>query len=224
MTSRYIFKSSYLIQSFRSIRVSLDLMNVSGTSTSTSSTSTTTTTARPIVPITRAGDTITGVYSTVASGSSGGTNGYYSGPSEAPPYAIDDTTSTKYLNYGPSGSCSASYQSGVNTGYYVTPAASSASVAIALRFATGNDSPERDPVTVTLEGTNSTALDTGSSWTLIYSGPTGISGTVDPGRSTYVAQQSFTNTLAFKSYRLLVTLQRANGCTQYSEAQIIGYL
>ncbi|CAF3801190.1 unnamed protein product, partial [Rotaria sordida] len=73
----------------------------STTSTTTTTTTTsTTTTARPIVAITRTGDPIIGVYNTTAGGSIGGVNASYSGPSEYPPYAIDNSTSTKYLNFG----------------------------------------------------------------------------------------------------------------------------
>jgi len=95
-----------------------------------------------------------------------------------------------------------------------------------LHFTTANDAANRDPITVTLEGSNETSIDMlqmASSWTLIYNGSTGISATVDPGRNTYVTPQNFTNTKAFVSYRLLVTSQRgADIGTQYSEAQILG--
>ncbi|CAF3801206.1 unnamed protein product [Rotaria sordida] len=189
---------------------------------------TTTTTPPPIVAITRTGDPIIGVYNTTAGGSIGGVNAFYAGPSEYPTYAIDNSTSTKYLNFGVNTGGITVYQPGINTGFYVSPVSSTASIAIGLLFGTANDVPDRDPITVTLEGTNVTslaALYLGSSWTLIYSGPTGISATTDPGRQVYVSQQNFSNTLVFRSYRLLVTSQRGNtNCVQYSEAQIIGYL
>ncbi len=50
--------------------------------------------------ITWAGDPIIGVYNTIAGGSIGGVNASYSTPSEYPPFAIDNSTSTKYLNNG----------------------------------------------------------------------------------------------------------------------------
>jgi hypothetical protein len=87
--------------------------------------------------------------------------------------------------------------------------------------------PNRDPITITLEGSNATggvALTLGSSWPLIYNGSTGINSTSAPGRATYVTQQNFSNTIPYASYRLLVTLQRGNDtAVQYSESQIIGY-
>jgi hypothetical protein len=189
---------------------------------------TTTTIVGPVVFIARAGDPIIGVYNTIAGGSIGGVNASYSTPSEYPPFAIDNSSSTKYLNYGINVGGLTAYQPGLNTGFYVSPVSSSASIAIVLLFATANDVPDRDPITVTLEGTNvtsSTALNLGSSWTLIYSGPTGINSTTDPGRLTYVPQQNFSNTLAFRSYRLLVTSQHGNtSCVQYAVAQILGYV
>jgi hypothetical protein len=137
--------------------------------------------------------------------------------------------STKYLNFGYQGTNGAVLVNpGVGTGFYVTPNISNASVAISLLFATANDYPNRDPITVTLEGTNATgtgALDLGSSWTLIYSGPTGIDLIIVPARSTYVPQQNFSNTIAYMSYRLLVTSQRnLSDAVQYAEAEIKGYI
>ncbi|CAF1416924.1 unnamed protein product [Rotaria sordida] len=199
------------------------------TSTTTSTTtSVTTTTARLLVNITQPGDSIVGICNTIAGGSTGAVN--FSYPSnENPANAIDGSLSTKYLNGGDSSpSCSGSSAGGINTGFYVTPTISNASVAIGLLFATAADSPSRDPITVTLEGTNATgttALDLGSSWTLIYSGSTGISSSTDPGRQTYVSQQNFSNTIAFESYRLLITSKRGTAnSAQYAEAHIIGYI
>ncbi|CAF0979165.1 unnamed protein product [Rotaria sordida] len=190
---------------------------------------TTTTTARPTIFITRAGDTIVGIYNTTAGTSTGGLGLYLSG--ESPDKAIDNDTSTKYLNFGYRGTSAPSNavydQPGATTGFYVTPQISNASVAVGVLFATANDYSNRDPISITLEGTNATgsALSIGSSWTLIYSGSTGINATVDPGRYTYGVQQTFLNTIPYSSYRILVTAQRANGSgVQYSEAHILGYI
>jgi hypothetical protein len=57
-----------------------------------------------------------------------------------------------------------------------------------LHFATANDAPNRDPITVTLEEsteTDNAKVQRGSSWTLIYNESIGISATVDYGRLTY---------------------------------------
>ncbi|CAF5180628.1 unnamed protein product, partial [Rotaria sp. Silwood1] len=131
----------------------------------------TTTTERPIAAITRAGDSIIGICNTIAGGSTG-ESGYNYPSNENPPNAIDNDINTKYLNFGDSFTgCSGSSPGGINTGFYVTPAISNTSVVAGLLFATANDFSSRDPITVTLEGTNETstaALDSGASWILIY--------------------------------------------------------
>lgn len=104
--------------------------------------------------------------------------------------------------------------------FLIIPAIGSPTIACGIRFATANDIEERDPMTVTLEGTNSTALNS-TVWTLLYRGPSGLNATT--ARTTYGATQIFGNTLAFRSYRLLVTSQRDfEDSTQYSEFQILG--
>ena len=182
----------------------------------------TTTTPRPLVALIQASDPIVGLYSTVAGGSTGGLSGVYTISAEEPPAAIDGSVSTKYVNLGNGGS------NGIGSGFYVTTTTSSTTIARALCFATGNDSPNRDPITVTLEGSNApsgSALDLGSSWTSIYSGSTGIDAAVDPGRATYGTQQNFANAVAYAHYRLLVTSKRgSDNSVQYSEAKIIGYV
>ena len=176
--------------------------------------------------ITQVGDFIVGVYNTTAGGPTGAKDGRYSTSTEQPPKAIDNNVATKYLNFGSTGNFGVTAPApGVGTGFYVTPNISNASVAVALRFATANDEPDRDPLTVTLEGTNSTALDLGTGWGLLYNGSTGINPVADPGREMFVPQQNFSNSIAYRSYRLLVTSQRnAAWCVQYAEAQIIGYI
>jgi len=167
-----------------------------------------------------------GLYNTSAGESTGGYNGRYSVPSEYPQYALDHNVTTKYLNFGNDGNYNVAVeQAGQNTGFIVVPVNGAATIAQGLFFATANDNPNRDPTGVTLEELNETdnaALQLGSTWTLLYSGSTGISATVDPGRETYVEPQMFNNTIAFVSYRLLISSQRdTDMAVQYSEAQIL---
>jgi hypothetical protein len=70
---------------------------------------------------------------------------------------------------------------GLNTGFYRTPQRG-ASLIIGLQICTSLSAPARDPLTITFEGSNQPAsvLDFGSSWILIYSGPSGLA--TDPGR------------------------------------------
>jgi len=170
---------------------------------------------------------ITGIYNTVAGGDStvenigGNTAGCYPG-NESPDKAIDGNTGTKYLAYGNFNSSGTGTPGGVNTGLYFT--LGSAISVNAIQFATGNDSPERDPLTITLEGSNASSnLNLGSSWTAIYSGVTGLSalGTND-SRNTYGDIESFSNSTAYSSYRILVTGVRSDtvGMMQFSEVKL----
>lgn len=181
--------------------------------------------ARAQYDITRAGDPIVAIYNTVAGGNStastAGTGiGQYPA-AEAAPNAIDNNTATKYLNFGAGTSGQSSATQGTMTGFYVTPSAGS-SILTGIRFATANDAAARDPLQITLEGTNATgaALDQGASYSLIYSGTTGLA--TDPGRLTLGPVVNFTNTNAYTTYRLLVTAQRgvANS-VQFSEVQLL---
>jgi hypothetical protein len=89
-----------------------------------------------------------------------------------------------------------------------------------LQFSTANDSPNHNPITVTLEDSNKTVIDNlhmGSNWTLIYNGSTGISADAEPSRFTYGTQ-----TMAFISYLLLITSQRGSDLdVQHSEACLL---
>ena len=176
----------------------------------------------------RENDTIFDLYNTTAGQSTGGFNGSFSPNGHLPHHAMDNLTSTSYLNYGHLGGTNKTvFGPGVGTGFLVIPSIRSTTVARTLHFATANASSDRDPLTVTLEGSKSrnlTELHSSSSWKLIYSGPTGINATRPPARNTYGAEQHLNNTQAYASYRLLITSQRGNrtDAVEYSEAQIHG--
>lgn len=208
------------------IAILFGLPKTSGIGVATTATKTTT---LAMVALIQPNDAIMGVYGTQRGGSTGGSNGNYPNLLQTPVQGIDGLLTTKYVNFGLNGSLSYYRpQPGVNTGFYVTPTISSRSIARALLFATANDLPQRDPLTVTLEGTNATsvgALNLGSSWLLLYSGPTGIDPINIPSRLAYGSQQNFSNNILCSSYRLLVTSQRNNSdCVQYAEVQIFGYI
>lgn len=141
---------------------------------------------------------------------------------ETPARGFDGNTSTKYLNFG---SCPASSTSntfcGVNTGFHVTPSIG-ATIVRSLRLCTANDNDPRDPLTMTLEGSNQTGpvLFVGSSWTLIYNGSTGLA--TNPGRANYGILQTFSNLIAYTSYRILMTSKRgSSNSIQYSEIRLL---
>ncbi|UJR12735.1 hypothetical protein I4U23_016909 [Adineta vaga] len=200
----------------------------STTTTTTTSTSTTTTaTEQPITLLLQPDDNVVGLYNTTAGKTTSNFNGIYSNSNEDPRAAIDRNLTTKYLNFGITGCSGCSVNGpGIGTGFFVTPSISNATVAIGIIFATGNDDPERDPLTITLEGSNAmtnTTLHLATSWTLIYNGSTGIDSTINNTRSAYAIQQNFNNTRIFASYRLLITSQRSIASSvQYAEVQILG--
>lgn len=163
-------------------------------------------------------DTIFSIYNTIVGGLIGGFSNDV--PDQIANHAMDGILGTKYYN----GRGTNTVNKGINTGFIVTPLTHQHTIACALRFATGNDAPERDPLTVTLEGSNGTnteQFNSTSAWTLIYNGTTGINDTHIHPWSTYASEQYFDNRHSFISYRLLVTSKRnvSNG-VQYSEAEI----
>lgn len=172
-----------------------------------------------IADITAPGNPIVGVAATPGSSTSTlTTTGTVPGANNSPAAeqasnAIDDNTATKFLNFQET-----------NCGFIVTPQLAG-SLVTGFQITSGNDAPERDPLNVTLEGTNDSNATTtlNSTWTQIYSGVSGLA--VDPGRSSLGVQINFTNVNSFNSYRFLVTSVRdgaSANSTQLSELELIG--
>jgi len=149
-----------------------------------------------------------------ATGDFGGT----SGSDEQVSNAIDGDLSNKYFNKA----LSASGSPGIDTGFVITPR-HGATIITGIQLATANDQPDRDPLTISIEGSNDPDADkaTGKGFTLIYKGPSGLS--TDPGRNTWGQAVAFTNSDSYKSYRVLITETRANAdATQFSEVRLLG--
>ena len=155
-------------------------------------------------------------------------SGYYMGsywPTEPPEGVFDNNFNTTYCGYGLCNYAYANITCGQNTGLYLTLNTSYFAL-VAFYFGTCIQSSLRDPLTITIEGSNqnqSSALTLGSSWILIYSGTTGLA--KDPGRAKIGAIQVIPSPfMVYSSYRLLVTSKRASGtCASYSEFVMIGY-
>ena len=168
---------------------------------------------------------IVGLWSTTLGGNglqstTGSSTGDY--PStESPPLCIDGNPSTKYLSFGDCPGSSSPLTCASNTGFHLTPLIGP-TIVRAVQIQTPFDSPDRDPLTMTLEGSNQTgsALFSGSSWISIYSGLTGLA--MDPGRSTFGVKQVFSNSIAYTSYRVLMTSKRgSSNSIQYAEIQLL---
>ena len=182
--------------------------------------------------LTTTNEIVYGIWNTTAGSDSisatSGTNSignYY--PGEIPDNVFDNRTDTKYTNFG---TCifSSGVQSlacGINTGFYFTSQQGS-SLLLSVQFCTANDIPNRDPFTITIEGSNQSPslLTLRSSWTLFYNGSTGLQ--VVSARKTCGATQSILNNSNwYLSYRILVTSKRSSESgTQYSEVNLIGYI
>jgi hypothetical protein len=145
---------------------------------------------------------------------------------ESPLSAIDDTTS-KYLNFGTDGNQDAPFAGPV--GFVVTPALGaegSGTIVNAIRVYTANDATERDPVSVTLEGSND-----GTSFSLISSNRLSLpdvrnaSGlTLDP-LTQAVQEVRFSNSRPFKSYRVMFNDVKNNttaNSVQVGELELLG--
>ena len=169
--------------------------------------------------------TVHGVWNTSAGldsypSSAGFSSGNY-WPNSSPRAAFDNNLTSLYISYG---ACNVSVSfttCGRDTGLYLTPQWNS-SLLLAFRISTGSWGIMRDPLTITIEGSNKTgsALIWGSSWILIYNGSTGL--IPDPGRNARgITQKIPNNSIWFSSYRLLVTTIRGNAsAVEYSEVEL----
>lgn len=175
----------------------------------------------------RSNETVYGVWNTIAGGNStassaGSAAGNYY-PTEVPMGACDDNFTSAYTNFGSCNSGSNLLTCGKNTGFYRTPSRGS-SLVFGFQICTAGGLNSRDPMTVTLEGSNQplSVLVLGSSWTLIYNGTSGLDN--DPGRTACGPPQLFLNNVWYKSYRFLVTSKRGTqSSTWYTEVILIGY-
>jgi alpha-L-fucosidase 2 len=131
---------------------------------------------------------------------------------------IDGDLSTKYFNKAHSDSG----HGGLDSGVAVMPGVGN-SIVTGIRLATANDVPDRDPLEITLEGSNDpNAMEAGGTgFTLLYRGPSGLEQT--SGRGHWGNTVSFENTQAYAVYRLLLTHTRGEAdATQFAEMELLG--
>ncbi|CAF4566361.1 unnamed protein product, partial [Rotaria socialis] len=169
-------------------------------------------------------DIINPIWNTKAGGNSfPASPGYGIGqypPHEGPQNAFDLSVDTKYLSFGNDVEGDSTGEEGLHTGFYVTPNRD-LSCAQGFYFTTADDFPERDPMMITIEGSYESNLTLGSSWNLIYNGPSGLE--IDPGRKSTGMDKYILDEQWFASYRVLVTAIRDQGnATQYSQFHLVG--
>jgi hypothetical protein len=105
---------------------------------------------------------------------------------ESPTKVFDSSTATAYANYGTYNNFYGSYSTrcGEDTGLYLS-LLRGASLLVAFTISTAASYVERDPVTLTIEGSNQSllALTFGSSWILIYNGSSDLDSDHGSGNS-----------------------------------------
>ena len=140
---------------------------------------------------------------------------------------FDNNIYTKYRNFGIDTEPVTHPLKSSGTGFLILPSNGTMSVLQAFQFGTGDDGPERDPITVSIEGSTAidqTELENGSSWTLIYFGWTGIDVETDVARNVYGDLVHITNSIPYRAYRFLIASQRTSAnCVEYSEVKLFGY-
>lgn len=171
-------------------------------------------------------DIVHGIYDTIVGrDSKAATRGYDIGnypPAEIPRNAIDNDVTTKYLSFGPCNKGQSMDVCGICTGLYLTLQRGPATV-IGFQISTADDKDARDPIIVTLEGSNQSGLNLtlGTSWNLLYSGFSGLSD--NPGRNQWGVRRYFANSIRYASYRFLVSSKRSpESSVQYAEIQLFG--
>ena len=172
-------------------------------------------------------DTVYGIWNTsVGQDSWPASSGYSTGQYwhlDSPSYVFDGNLTNEYCSYGYCNWTTYEPQCGEKTGLYVT-SQRGAFILDSFIVVKGHTWTNRDPTVVTIEGSNESSanLALGSSWTLLYNGTAGIdpyAGLHTPGEKQMLSN----NTIAFASYRFLVSAKRGNQtCVEYSEIQFFG--
>jgi len=165
-------------------------------------------------------NTVAGGNSYIAIEGASGVGTYYT--NQGATNLFDGSLSTKYTTRGNSSSGSNAI-AGLNTGFHLSIAQCQPTL-VQFRIATSNSNPERDPMTMTVEGTSCYNLTSCSLWTLLYNGTTGLDTT--SARQTFGAMQTILSPQTFTGYRFLMTSKRNSTSSvfiTYSEVELYGY-
>jgi hypothetical protein len=152
----------------------------------------------------------TPIIALMATSAGGESHDYFEYSREPARNIIDGRLDTKYFNDSKDGNSPA----GINSGFIVI--VDSKYPVSAFQFATANDADGRDPQEITMEGSSQ---DRGP-WTLIYRGSSGLM--PNPGRRQWGSPISLPHEVHFRSYRILVTMERnpKDHGTQYAEFRL----
>lgn len=146
-------------------------------------------------------------------------------PDEPVEAVFDTDINTDYCHFGICGGNEHFRDKcGAFTGFYFT-LSNGSFILVQFQMAASRTLYKRDPLTITIEGSNENqlTLTRGSSWTLIYSGTTGLTDNFE--RPTFGRLEMLSNsTIPFRSFRFLVTSKRSDGeCVMYSEVRMFGF-
>jgi hypothetical protein len=162
-------------------------------------------------------NTYAGGISTLATGNTSGVGTYYT--TSSPNNLFDNNLNTFFSSEGNSTGTDAI--AGLNTGFY-TSIAQCQPVLIGFRFGNAYNYSVREPLTITIEGTNCAIVSTCVNWTLLYNGSTGLD--IQENSAAYGDYESISNSDIYESYRFLVTSKRnLSNYVSYSEVQLFGY-
>jgi hypothetical protein len=140
--------------------------------------------------------------------------------SQSPSNLLDGRLTSRFSSRGSPGT-GTSFAAGRDTGF-VAILLQCTPILTGVRMGNAFPYVERDPLRMTIEGSNCNDLLACNSWSLLYSGLTGL-GTLG-NVSSYGTLQSFSNTNVYKSYRFLMTTKRASSSfVAYSEIELYGY-
>lgn len=164
-------------------------------------------------------NTIAGGINTLASEATTGVGTYFFG--QSPTNLFDGSLSTRYSSRGNSSSGNNAI-AGLNTGFFTT-IAQCQPVLTGFRFGNVYNTSAREPILITIEGTNCANVETCTNWTLLYNNQsTGLD--VQKDSLDYGEYRSISNSDIYQSYRFLVTEKRDIGAfVSYSEVELFGY-
>ena len=165
-------------------------------------------------------NTYAGGMGTMATEGANGVGSYYT--AQPAGNLFDGKVTSSFASRGQSASGSNAL-AGLNTGFHVSIAQCGPTL-VSFRIATGTSGTERDPMTITVEGSNGCSnLLTCANWTRIYNGTSGLVSTLS--RNTFGQNVSIPMPhQSYDSYRFLVTAKRATGSfVTYTEVELYGY-
>jgi hypothetical protein len=162
-------------------------------------------------------NTFAGGANTLATENPSGIGTYYTG--QNPDNLIDSSLTSRYSSRGSSTGSDAT--AGLNTGFFASVPQCLPTL-VGFRLINAYPNIERDPLTLTVEGTNCDIVIACTNWTLLYNGSSGLENMGNV--LDYGEFQSIWNNVTYRSYRFLMTSKRnISSFVSYGGVQLFGY-